>query len=79
MKTGVKILKSRKNKQLFVRAKGKNGKKLHHTENFITRQSAFTNIASAGKIYVGIMSGKVPVIDEQGNKWFYINGKFRKL
>lgn len=70
-KTGVKIKLSKKTKQLFVVAIGKNGQKLLHTENFVKKQSAFKNIIATGKLYLDVVCGRTPIEDEKGVMWIY--------
>lgn len=77
-KSGISIEKSRKTKQLYVLAKGRNGEKLHHSETVKQLQSAFKNIVAAGREYVAVLNGEHPVTVGK-EQYHFINGKWEKL
>lgn len=73
---GVSINQSKRTKELFVRAVAGNNEKLHHTEGFKQKESAFKNIIAVAKLYSGILTGMELVTDEKGALWVYNGKKF---
>lgn len=74
---GVHITRSKKSGQYGVKSVSNNGNTLQSTKQINRKQSAFTNILSMAKLYNAILSGKAPVTDHHGQKWYLINGRFK--